>query len=194
MSRGLLVLALMAAAVCPVSADPAKPQREVRSSLEFSVAGRSSLGAIEAEIAEPGTATTERQPVTDIALFAFKPGGDVRAALQAANDEVTLTGAALFTVRLFVVMGGRLYSEARGQCGGWESDVAHCTVGCDAGLFAVRRNGSAALELLVGAIPGGTADDGGGVTISTCGFDEAGDVKLVPKTARGLAIVGFDSN
>lgn len=70
-------------------------------------------------------------------------------------------------------------------------DVSRCTAGCDGGIFALRRNGAAPLELLLGAIPGGEAGTGSGVAISGCGVDEESDVRLVAKSGRGLAVAGF---
>ena len=100
-------------------------------------------------------------------------------------------GGALFSVRLFIVAGGRLYTGGRGQCGVWESDLSRCSSTCEGGSFAVRRKGASPLELLLGAIPGGPAGVGPGLTISDCGLEDGGDVKLVAKGGRGLAVAGF---
>jgi hypothetical protein len=190
MIRFLLILIFMAATASTVAAAPRT--RDAKASLEFAPASRASLAQIEVAIGDASVAVDDRQAVTDMALFVFKPGGDVRASLHAANNAES--GSGTFTVRIFVVAGGRLYTQTRGQCTAWLNDVAMCSASCDAGDFGVRRNGSAALELLLGAIPGGAAGAGNGVSLTACGFDDSGDARLTVKTGRSLAAVGFDDN
>lgn len=168
--------------------------RAARAVAEYQPYSATALVSLEVETSATATASAERQPVTDAALFVSKSGGDIEAALR-SPDSVRAAGAgSLFNVRLFIVAGGRLYSGGRGQCGAWDSDVAHCSASCDSGAFAIRRNGAAPLELLLGAVPGGPAGAGTGLTISACGLEEGADVKLVAKSGRGLAVAGFGSD
>lgn len=179
--------ALFAIAV-PLAAAP-KP-RAPKAVIEFTPHTSTALSSIEVQISDGLSSNPVRNPVSDAVLFVSKSGGDAQAALAAGDGEGKQTGA-LFHVRLFIVAGGRLYTGVRGQCGTWQMDVSRCTTGCDGGTFALRRNGAAALELLLGAIPGGDAGIGNGLTISACGFDEESDVRLVAKSGRGLAVAGF---
>ncbi len=192
MTRRAILMVVTLAAASPGFA--ASRAREAKASLEFALASRQALAAVEVALSDPSVAAADRQSVTDMALFVFKPGGDVRVSLHGANGTVPEAGGGHFSVRVFVVAGGRLYTGARGQCSSWDNDVALCSASCDGGDFALRRNGSATLELLIGALPGGRAGAGSGVTVSDCGFDESGDAKLTAKTSRGLAVIGFDGD
>ena len=175
----------------PGLAAAAKRTPVPRASLEFTLQSRTPLAAVEAVVADASVGTGTSQPVSDIVLFVSKAGRDVEAALLAENGQPA-DASGLFNARLFVVASGRLYTAARGQCGGWENDVAHCNATCDGGTFALRRRASAPVELLLGAIPGGSGLAKPGVTISACDFDAGGEVRLVPKAGRGLAVLGFE--
>jgi hypothetical protein len=172
------------------SAETARGPKQV---LELMPQSATALSNFEVEISNAGAAKSQRQQVTDAVLFMSKSGGDVQAALHADEGEAPSQSATLFSVRLFIVAGGKLYSGGRAKCGSWFSNVSKCSVACDGGAFALRRNGAAPLELLVGAIPGGSAADSKGVMVSECGFDEASDARLVPGLNRGLAVAGFGS-
>ena len=172
------------------SAELARGPKQV---LELKPQSAKALSNFEVEISNAGAVKGERQQVTDAVLFLSKPGGDVQATLRADEGDPPGERTTLFSVRLFIVAGGALYSGARAKCGSWINNVSKCSVACDGGVFALRRNGAAPLELLLGAIPGGSATDGKGVIVSECGFDEASDVRLVPGLNRGLVVVGFGS-
>jgi hypothetical protein len=168
--------------------------RTSRAVVEFTPQPPGALAQFEIEIATTAETSAARLPVSDAALFVSKAGGDAAAALKIADRAALGPGEALFNVRLFVVAGGRLYTGVRGQCGAWENGLSLCSAACDGGIFAVRRTGSAPLELLLGAISGAPAGTGTGLTLSACGFDEEGDVRLVAKSGRGLAVAGFGSD
>jgi hypothetical protein len=186
-----VLAATCVAAAVPSVAPPRAHARAARAVAEYRPYSAAALASLEVETSATAAASAERQPVTDAALFVSKSGGDVEAALR-SDDGVHAAGkGSLFNVRLFIVAGGRLYGGGRGQCGAWESDVSFCSASCDSGVFAIRRNGAAPLELLLGALPGGPAGAGTGLTISGCGLDEGSDAKLVAKAGRGLAVAGF---
>lgn len=175
----------------PGPATAAKRTPTVRASLEFTLQNRAALATVEAVVADAGVATGRPQPVSDMVLFVSKAGRDVEAALLAENGQ-PVDASGLLNARLFVVAGGRLYTAARGQCGGWQNDVVLCSATCDGGTFALRRRASAPLELLLGAIPGASGLAKPGATISACDFEAGGETRLVPKAGRGLAVLGFE--
>lgn len=191
---GLCGLALFASV--NASAQTRSPQtRSPKAAAEYVPHSQGALATLEVEVTDAAGAAPARQAVTDAKLFISKPGGDVAAALAAGDGAAAPAGSkSLFSVRLFIVAGGRLYSGARGQCGPWESDVSRCQASCEGGTFAIRRHGAAPVELLLGAIPGGTAGAGPGLTITGCGLEEDTEAKLVPKGGRGLAVAGFGSD
>lgn len=194
-ARYAICLTLLCAVSILTAADAAP--RKARASAEFKVENRSALGALELVISDPSVSEGLREPVTDFAVFVSKSGADIGRILTAQEaesaDAAAATGA-LFNVRLFIVAGGRLYSAAKGQCGPWANDVSRCTAACDGGTFALRRKGSAPLEFLLGAIPGGTAGADDGLILSDCSFDETGDIRLAAKASRGLAVVGLSDD
>ena len=188
MTRFLLFLAAL---FCLCQEAFAKPLKAVKATLELTVADPANLEAF--EVQTRGGAGP-RAPVTDMAVFLFKPGADLNAALNAANGEAAPGGKGLFSARLFVVADGKLYTAARGTCGPWDNDITTCAAGCDGGEFALRRNGAAVLELLAGAIPGSLATSGEAIIVSACGDDENNQVRLAPKTGQDLAVVGFEGD
>jgi hypothetical protein len=174
--------------------------KAARSTIEFVPQTSNAFAAFEVELPETVDSTPRKMHVTDAILFVSAPAGDAASALAAPNDDpadglTKSNGEPTFlNVRLFVVAGGRLYGGGRGKCSRWQGGLSRCQTACDSGSFALRRNGAAPLELLVGAIPGGAAGTGTGIPITNCGFDETGDVKLVAKSGRGLAVAGFGSD
>jgi hypothetical protein len=191
--RRSLIGAVIVFAASPILLLPHAGARSAKQLVEFTPVSTAALSMLEVEITGLGAEPRTRQPVSDAALFVTKPGGDAAAALTAAENTSEKDGTQ-FNVRLLIVANGRLYTGGRGQCGGWESDVARCASVCDGGSFAVRRKGAAPLELLVGAIPGGAAGQGAGVTVSPCGLEDDLEARLVVKTGRGLAVAGFGSD
>jgi hypothetical protein len=193
MRLGLSIVAAALVAATPALA--ANRNRPPKAVVEFAPSSQAALSTLEVEISNGETASPARQPVTDAALFVSKAGGDANAALEASSGSgQPQTNGALFTVRLFIVAGGQLYTGGRGQCAAWDGDVARCSAGCDGGTFAVRRHGAAALELLLGAVAGAEAGVGRGITVSACGYDEEADVRLVPKSGRGLSVTPFGND
>ena len=171
-----------------VSAKP--PQK--RATMEFVVQNRASLGSAEVAILDARATKPERHPVTDMLIILAKPGGDVRAALTQTETAAANPDEAGAHFRLLVVAGGRLYAEARAQCKGWQNDVSQCSLDCEGGNFALRRNAGSPLELLVGAVPGGVGQNNErGVLISGCEFDGNAEVRLTPKSGHGLAVIGL---
>ncbi|HPG89317.1 MAG TPA: hypothetical protein PLD46_06660, partial [Hyphomicrobium sp.] len=163
-----LIAALTPAAAAAPRVRAAKPV------VEFAPYAERALKDFELEVVSSADGITQRLPVTDGALFVSKAGGDAEAQLVAPNGQMPSSRESLFAVRFFIVAGGKLYSGGRGRCGAWDGDVSHCVASCDDGRFALRRNGAAPLELLLGAIPGGVGGTGGGIAVSECGFEEDG--------------------
>lgn len=169
----------------------AKPPQK-RATMEFIVQNRASLGSAEVELMQANATKAERVAVTDMLIILAKPDGDIRAALTQPETAGTHPDESGAHFRLLVVAGGRLYAEARAQCKGWQNDVSKCSLACDGGNFALRRNAGSPLELLVGAVPGGSGQDNGrGVLISSCEFDGSAEVRLAPKSGQGLAVIGL---
>jgi hypothetical protein len=194
-NRYAIFLALLCALGILPAADAAP--RKARASAEFKVEDRSALGALELVISDPSVSEGLREPVTDLALFVSKSGADIGRILtaqEAQSADAAAASGTLFNVRLFIVAGGRLYSDAKGQCGPWANDVSRCTAACDGGTFALRRKGSAPLEFLLGAIPRGAAGADDGLILSDCSFDETGDIRLAAKASRALAVVGLSDD
>lgn len=190
MAAGLTLAVLCAGHTAAVQAKP----RKARAAAEFKVENRAALGTLELVISDPSVAEGLREPVTDLAAFVSKSGSDIGQILSASEaDSASVAGPSqsLFNVRLFIVAGGRLYTAGKGQCGPWLNDVSRCSASCDGGAFALRRKASAPLEFLLGAIPGGSADAAQGLILSDCGFDETGEIRLVAKSSRALAVVGL---
>lgn len=167
-------------------------------SAEYRLTDRQALSSIELIATDANASGGLNAPVTDVVLFVArsrashsKPASDSPEEPRHASPAA-LGPATLFAVRILVVAGGRLYTGARGRCGAWNNGVAQCALDCDGGNFAMRRNGGAPLELLLGAIPGGEAGEGHGLTVSPCGFDD--DAMLKVKAGRGLAVIGFSSD
>jgi hypothetical protein len=171
--------------------------RSGKSAAEFSVQKRSSLTALELEVQQPGDAdaSVAHQPITDMTLFVSRQGADVAKLLAAADGELpdasSGKSAVLFSVRVFIVAAGKLHTGLKAQCGAWANDVSRCTAPCEAGTFALRRKAAAPLELLFGAIPGGSAGAGDGVSLSGCGLEDGADIRVRPKSGQALAVVGF---
>ena len=188
---GFAVLAVVVPSLLPSSTWSAPKPRSAKTAIELAPASPTALAGFEVEIGDLNDGATQRLAVTDAALFVSSPRGDVRAVLAEPDGAAQARAAPLFSIRLIVVAGGRLYTGGRGQCGGWVDGVARCTASCDDGIFAIRRNGSAALELMVGAVPGGAAGGSSGLTISACDFDDGGSAKLVAKSGRTLAVAAF---
>lgn len=195
MTARLAIALLGCAALLWHTAEAAPPARAPRSALEFAPASPTALAALEVEIGDLTVGTPKRLDVTDGALFVSSPGSDVRTTLALPDTSSGPSDAArtatLFSVRLIVVAGGRLYTGGRGQCGRWADGVARCAASCDGGTFAVRRNGAATLELMIGPVPGGAAGGGAGLLLSGCDVDDAGTVRLVAKSGRTLAVAAF---
>lgn len=192
----LAATAVLAAGLsCAGKAAETGRQKRARAVAEYSIANRAALAALEVKLSDASASGASRQTVTDLALFVSRSGGDVGRQLSAADGELPQVdgteGQHLFNVRLFVVSGGRLYTGVKGQCGPWSNDVSLCRLACDGGVFAVRRKASAALEFLVGAIPGGAAGEGTGLNLFGCGFEEASEAQLTVKAGRGLAVVSL---
>lgn len=202
--RALSAFALgctIAAGMVAFSGTPTFAQAKVqrpRSSAEYTLSDRGALAQVDVDVTDASAASALHEPVTDMVLFLSKSGADLGKLLRAADGENPDGGAGsvqgLFHARLFVVAAGRLYTGATGQCSPWSNGVSLCSAGCDGGTFALRRNGGAPLEVLIGAVPGGPAGEGPGLTISACSFDEAGDAKIKVKAGRGLAVIGFTSD
>lgn len=160
--------------------------------MEFAVQNRASLGSAEVAVLETGADKTQRLAVTDMLIILAKPDGDIRAALTQPETVGSSPDEAGAHFKLLVVAGGRLYAEARARCKGWQNDVSQCSLACDGGNFALRRNAGSPLELLVGAVPGGAGQDNDrGVLISGCEFDGGAEVRLMPKTGQALAVIGL---
>ncbi|NOT69987.1 MAG: hypothetical protein HOP09_01520 [Hyphomicrobium sp.] len=188
--RTVFIFAAVAGIALP-SAAAAPRTRAPKAAIELTPSSASALVQFEVEVTDSQTSAAKRHAVSDAAMFVAKSGGDAQAALAAPEGAGAAAGAAHFTVRLFIVADGRLYTGGRGQCGAWQNDVARCSAACDGGSFAVRRNGAAPVELLIGAVPGGEAGSGRGIAITGCGFDEDHEIRLVAKAGRGLAVAGF---
>ncbi len=172
--------------------------RNAKPAAEFSVQKRSSLAVLELEVTQPGDADASvvRQSISDMVLFVSRQGADATKLLAAADGEVpeaaTGKSSVLFSVRVFIVAAGKLHTGLKAQCGAWANDVSRCAAPCEAGTFAIRRKASAPLELLFGAIPGGSAGDGDGISLAGCSLEDGGaDMRLRPKPGQALAVVGF---
>lgn len=189
--RHALLTGLLFAVALPAAQGAAKPVHRPRASLEFAPQSHASLSSVEIKALGAGTARAQRTAVTDMMLVLADPAGDIGGWLARPNAT---TGGPSMTIRMFTVAGGRLYHQTEGRCAPWNNDIATCSADCDGGNFALRRNGSAALELLVGAVPGApSGEPGEGVAIAPCSIDAGLDARLSPKTGKVLAIVGFES-
>ena len=195
--RHAMIAVLIALGVMgPMAASPglAKRIRPPAATREFQVDDHKSLAGFEIEISDTSAARPVRAAVSDAMLIVAALGGDAGAALERRHTGEGASTADLINLRLFVVAGGLLYHQGVARCRDWDNDVARCRVDCDGSEFNLRRNGSTVLELDLRVNPGGTdGAKGRGVALSACTLDGNGEVRLVSKSGRGLAVIRFES-
>jgi hypothetical protein len=107
------------------------------------------VGAIGAAYENVMEATLSTVPITDI-LLRLKP-----VERQARRRPPAGQPAAdkFVDVQLFIVTAGRINTEGRAQCRGFEADVLVCHADCDGGAFGLRRGGAGQHWLIVGFRP-----------------------------------------
>ncbi len=143
------------------------------------------LAALQIAHIDPRRARPVRTAISDFAL-SLGPGAAI--ALEMANGALPARARSLFQVRLLIVAGGRLHAGAVASCGAWSRDVSLCAIDCDGGQFRLRRSpgaGTDGLDLVFGQgpddAPTGTRD---GLALAACGFDGAGETRLVAAPGR----------
>lgn len=159
--------------------------------IDFVIAHRDGLRNVVAVRADLSVARAAVHEVSDLQLEISAPGSNADLALGAQDGVRHAGGARLFRARLYVVINGRLSSDALASCAPWYSDESRCTVDCDGGGFTLRRSGARAgrgLELTLESAEGGDADVlAPGVSITACQGGEGGEMRLLP--ADGAARV-----
>jgi hypothetical protein len=109
----------------------------------------SDIGAIEAGYENLMEATLSTTPITDILLRLRPVQPAPRRRLSAAQQGTD----AFVDVQLFIVTGGRINTDGRAQCRGFEADVLVCHADCDGGAFGLRRGAAGQHWLIVGFRP-----------------------------------------
>lgn len=160
-------------------------------SIDLQPAEQSNLDTVELEIADARQTRPQRRDITDLLVVLLPNRTPLDRALGPAGGHGTAAERRLFLARLSVVSGGRLIRGPSAWCGGFEGGLSVCEVDCDGGRFSIRLNttGDARFALIVG--PGTSSDDdsgggtgartNGGVSLSACSLDGAGDTRLVAR-------------
>jgi hypothetical protein len=164
--------------------------------IELHLADRTGAGLVEIALTAPLATRSERRAITDLLLEVTSRGGDIEPLLALANGRPAATGRReLFKARLMLVSGGRIFTETQASCGPWEGDISVCEMECDGGRFALRRPATAAasgMRVMVGALPSDIdGDQRQGFAISACGLEAEHEVRVVPRSGRGLVEIGF---
>jgi hypothetical protein len=146
------------------------------------------VGAIEAGYENLLEAKLSTAPITDILLrlkpVERPPHRRLQARQQAADTFVD--------VRLFIVTGGRINTEGRAQCRGFEADVLVCNADCDGGAFGLRRGGAGQHWLIVGFRPEDGPGRRPGFRVGGCqALGQDRGLLVLPRAGRLAAEVGL---
>ncbi len=158
--------------------------RKVRTQIELGVIVHRDLAQLKIAILDPSRARPGRRPVTDLMLTLSARGSDIDAVLRLPNGRRPRDGRSLMRARVFAVVGGHIYSDALAWCSGWQHDVSHCQVDCDAGQFSLRRYSGGIdgtrLDLIVGGDSDATLDTERGFLVNACQYEGGPELRLVP--------------
>jgi hypothetical protein len=185
---------LMLAMALPAVAQQGKG-RDARTDIELRPV--SSDEAVRFEIVVPDVASgrSQRRSITDLMLRVSLPGGDVGSALRLPNGATVDRDEGLLRAFVYVVANGRLMRPAEARCDRWVDDFTVCTLGCEGGVFGLkRRSGQGPLVI---SLAGGRLQRGyesgskTGFALNACDEGNGADVLLAPSGGRPLAEVAM---
>jgi hypothetical protein len=147
------------------------------------------LSSIEVGYENLREATLSTAPVSDV-LLRLKP---VQRPARRPSISYGTTPDAFVDVQLFLVTGGRINTDGRAQCRGFEADVLVCHVDCDGGVFGLRRGVAGQHYLIVGLRPEDGPGRRPGFRVGACGGmqAQARGMLVLPRAGRLSAEVGL---
>lgn len=188
-----LVMAAISMACTVAAAQQRKP--EPRVAIEVRLRNAADAQLLEVAVPDPASGRIARRPISDLMLRLSVNRGDLDAAMRLPNGQAINRDDGLMRVRLYVVSGGRLLKDGEARCDRWGEDTSICSLACDGGTFALRRNGLS-LTLVVGKLPRGLDEAfrpgvRGGFSIAGCAGADDAELLLAPSGGRTTVELGF---
>lgn len=189
-------IAALALILTTRAADSGRRLQQLRTGVEYHLTDHRDVRLLGAAEVSRQYLKPRWRSLTDIMMRISAGGADVDGILNLPDGQRPHNRRSLFRVRLYAVVGGRIFRNAVAWCGAWRNNIALCEVDCDGGTFEIRRiisgSGLAQLDIAIFRAPESAGfSELDGISLTACDYDRPAELRLVPARGQSTALIGL---